>query len=49
MENIYIKSKIEGLENYVKFLTESIESYKKLLDKKDIIIEDLLSTLNKNH
>ena len=49
MEDIYIKSKIEGLEKHVKFLTESIDSYRKLLDKKDKLIDELLELLKQNN
>ena len=49
MEDIYIKSRIEGLEKHVKFLTESIDSYRKLLDKKDKLIDELLELLKQNN
>ena len=48
MENYIIKSKIEGLEKYVKHLEKLLKGYNEICIKKDKIIESYIEIINKN-
>tara|TARA_R100000541_G_scaffold18219_1_gene28005 strand:+ start:811 stop:987 length:177 start_codon:yes stop_codon:yes gene_type:complete len=43
----YIKSKIEGLEDHIKTQDDTIKQYRNIIDKKDVLIDELLEELRK--
>ena len=49
MENLRLQSKIDRLEKHVEFLDDSIKQFNNLLDRKDILIDELLELLKQNN
>ena len=43
--DIFIKSKIEGLEYHIKIQDDSIKQYRSIIDQKDVLIDQLLEEL----
>ena len=45
--DIFIKSKIEGLEDHIKTQDDTIKQYRNIIANKDVLIDDLLEELRK--